>query len=82
MKVDKLDGKSEGQMKYQYGSDVYDVRLVDDGTLDTVLLINGLHEVRFDTDYARTSEGGIEERAITDAIEDFLESLEAKTVQS
>lgn len=38
-------------MQVEYCGTIYQVFLVDDGTLDTVISING-HEVRYDQEYA------------------------------
>lgn len=64
-------------MKYNYDGIDYKIEIVDDGTLDTVLRVESIHEVRFDSEYARTETGGIVEQAITDAIEDYLEAKQS-----
>lgn len=53
-------------MRLEVGDCVYEVFLVDDGTLDTVLTING-NEVRLSTDYAcnfRNEDGSLSDKGL------------------
>ena len=65
-------------MKVRYDNKEYDVTLLDDGTLDTVLSVNS-REYRFDSEYARTADGDITDDAINDAIEAYLDDTEGLT---
>lgn len=58
-------------MKYTYENKVFNLNVVDDGTLDTVIMVNG-NEYRFDSD-GRNTDGSIPETMFVDAIEAYLE---------
>jgi len=62
-------------MRVKYDEKDYDVQLLDDGTLDTVLSVNG-KEYRFDSEYARTDDGQIRDDVVYDAIEAYLDDVE------
>jgi len=64
------------EMKMDYDGKVYDVRLVDDGTMDTVISIDG-KEHRFETEYAahyRTAEGAMTEEGLKALAKDAIDS--------
>ena len=65
-------------MKIKYDDKFYRVRLIDDGTLDTVLNVEG-KDFHFDSEFARNDDGSINDEAIFQAIETYITDLELST---
>jgi hypothetical protein len=62
------------------GDIVKEVRLIDDGSLDTVFMIDGI-ELRYDSEYIeRTLVDGPTESAYERALEDYLDDLNNEEV--
>lgn len=60
---------------YTYQGVEYRVDLLDDGSLDTILLVDNVHQVRLDSAFARDEDGEVRDEAKDQAIESYLESL-------
>jgi hypothetical protein len=65
-------------MKYTYDNEVFEIGVSDDGTLDTLVIVNG-KEYRF-TENERSPDGSLTEDTITQAIEAYLDDREAGTL--
>ena len=60
-------------MSITHDGEVFNVSLADNGTLDTVISVNGYH-FSFDSEYARNEQGGIWSFVIHEAIEAYLDT--------
>tara|TARA_R110002020_G_C15836421_1_gene734731 strand:+ start:208 stop:441 length:234 start_codon:yes stop_codon:yes gene_type:complete len=71
----KTNQKKENKMLIEYSKkEKYEVYLIDDGTLDTVIEING-KEFRFDSEYAniyRNEKGEMTEESLKELAEETI----------
>ncbi len=67
-------------MKYTYDGIIYDVQLIDEGTLDTVFSVNGVR-YGYDSEFIRNEQGRITDDSISTVIEDYLEEQALTTAK-
>ena len=63
-------------MKLKYDGETFEVWLIDDGTLDTVIEVNDIEHRFSDTSYLRDETGALSEKGLIELAKEVIESDE------
>ncbi|MAE85940.1 MAG: hypothetical protein CMB80_24600 [Flammeovirgaceae bacterium] len=63
-------------MEFEYDGEIFEVWLIDDGTLDTVIEVNDIEHRFSDTSYWRDKNGELSKKGLIELAKEVIESDE------